>query len=151
LAVKLLGATTVGNAPIFEKFYAGGSGTYGIRGFEYRGVSPRGLPATPNSVAPGGYDIIGTEKKDPIGSDWIAIANAEVTVPLASETFSALFFVDSGMIEEGSIRVSVGTGIQILIPQWFGPVPMRFEIATPLMKEDEDDTQAFSFSVGRLF
>jgi len=28
---------------------------------------------------------------------------------------------------------------------------MRFEIAAPLMKDDEDDTQVFSFSVGRLF
>jgi outer membrane protein assembly factor BamA len=45
----------------------------------------------------------------------------------------------------------VGTGIQILIPQWFGPVPMRFELAAPFMKNDEDETRAFSFSVGALF
>jgi outer membrane protein insertion porin family len=134
LALKLLGATTVGDAPPFEKFYAGGTGTYGIRGFKYRGVSTRS-----------GVD------KDPIGSDWIFLANAEATVPLASETFSALFFVDSGMIDSGGYRASVGTGIQILIPQWFGPVPMRLEIAAPLMKDGDDDTQVFSFSVGRLF
>jgi len=145
LAIKLLGATTVGDAPVFEKFYAGGNGTYGIRGFEYRGVSPRGLPFNAATKT------FGTERKDPIGSDWIALANAEVTVPLSSETFSALFFVDSGMVETGGYRVSAGTGIQILIPQWFGPVPMRFEIAAPLMKDSGDDTQVFSFSVGRLF
>jgi outer membrane protein insertion porin family len=145
LAVKLLGATTVGNAPVFEKFYAGGTGTYGIRGFEYRGVSPRGLPFNAATRT------FGIEKKDPIGSDWIALANAEVTVPLGSETFSALFFVDSGMVETGGYRAAAGTGIQILIPQWFGPVPMRFEIAAPLMKDGDDETQVFSFSVGRLF
>ena len=61
------------------------------------------------------------------------------------------FFVDSGTIDSGPYRVSVGTGIQILLPQWFGPVPMRFEIAAPVMKDDADDTQVFSFSVGRLF
>ncbi len=43
LATKLLAATVVGDAPPFEKFYAGGTGTYGIRGFQYRGVSTRGL------------------------------------------------------------------------------------------------------------
>ncbi|MDD5063560.1 MAG: POTRA domain-containing protein [Phycisphaerae bacterium] len=134
LATKLLAASVIGDAPPFEKFYGGGTGTYGIRGFEYRGVSTRG-----------GVD------KDPIGSDWIVLANAEATVPLASDTFSILFFVDSGMIDTGGYRAAVGTGIQILIPQWFGPVPMRLEIAAPLMKDGDDETQVFSFSVGRLF
>ncbi len=134
LATKLLAASVVGDAPPFEKFYAGGTGTYGIRGFKYRGVSTRG-----------GVD------NDPIGSDWIFLANAEATVPLASDTFAALFFVDSGMIDSGGYRAAVGTGIQILIPQWFGPVPMRLEIAVPVMKDSEDKTQVFSFSVGRLF
>jgi outer membrane protein assembly factor BamA len=153
LAIKLAGATTVGNAPVFEKFYAGGNGTYGIRGFAYRGVSPRGLPNIPSYATDGDPNTspFGTKKKDPIGSKWVAIANAEVTVPLTSDRFSALFFVDSGMIDEGGIRASVGTGIQILIPQWFGPVPMRFELAAPFMKDSDDDTQVFSFSVGRLF
>jgi outer membrane protein insertion porin family len=134
LAMKLLAAAMIGDAPPFEKFYAGGTGTYGIRGFAYRGISKRS-----------GVD------KDPIGSDWIFLANAETTVPLSSETFAALFFVDSGMIDSGGYRAAVGTGIQILIPQWFGPVPMRLEIAAPLMKDGDDDTQVFSFSVGRLF
>jgi outer membrane protein assembly factor BamA len=72
-------------------------------------------------------------------------------MPLIGENFSALFFVDSGTIDTGGYRAAVGTGIQILIPQWFGPVPMRFELATPLMKDDQDETQTFSFSVGGLF
>jgi outer membrane protein assembly factor BamA len=134
LATKLLAATVVGDAPPFEKFYAGGTGTFGIRGFAYRGVSTRS-----------GVD------DDPVGSEWIFLASAEVAKPLASENFSALFFIDSGMIDSGGYRAAVGTGIQILIPQWFGPVPMRLEIAAPLMKSGDDDTQVFSFSVGRLF
>ena len=145
LATKLLGAAMIGNAPPFEKFYGGGSGFYGIRGFDYRGVSTRGTPAV------GGVPIAGRKKEDPIGSDWIFLANAEVTVPLVGENFSALFFVDSGAIDSGGYRAAAGIGIQILIPRWFGPVPMRFELAAPLMKEDEDDTQVFSFSIGRLF
>ncbi|MBN1795276.1 MAG: outer membrane protein assembly factor BamA [Sedimentisphaerales bacterium] len=145
LSVKLLGAANIGNAPFFEKFYGGGTGAHGIRGFEYRGISPRGVPYDPCTATYTG------EKKDPIGSDWIFIANAEVTIPLGNESISALFFVDSGMVDEGGYRASVGTGLQILIPQWFGPVPMRFELAMPFMKDGDDDTQVFSFSVGRLF
>jgi len=141
LAMKLLGATTLSYAPPFEKFYGGGTGTYGIRGFDYRGISTRGLQTNP----------VSNIRKDPIGSDWIFLANAEVTVPLISDNFSALFFVDSGAIDSGKYRASVGTGIQIMIPHWFGPMPMRFEFATPFMKDDEDETRVFSFSVGGLF
>jgi outer membrane protein assembly factor BamA len=79
------------------------------------------------------------------------LANAEISVPLDNEVFSLLFFTDAGLIDSGGVRASIGTGLQILIPQWFGPVPMRFELATPLSKEDEDDTRVFSFSVGALF
>jgi len=141
LATKIRAGTTVGDAPPFEKYYAGGTGTYGIRGFEYRGVSTRGLQT----------NVANPRRKDPIGSDWIFLAGAEVTVPLVGENFSALFFVDSGTIDTGGYRASLGTGVQILIPQWFGPVPMRFEVAVPFMKDDDDDTQVFSFSVGGLF
>jgi outer membrane protein assembly factor BamA len=92
-----------------------------------------------------------TKRKDPIGSDWIFLGSAEVIIPLVGEGLSALVFVDSGAIDSGSYRAAAGVGIQILIPQLFGSVPMRFELAGPLMKEDEDDTQVFSFSMGRLF
>ena len=141
LAAKLHGATVVGDAPPFEKFYGGGTSAYGIRGFRYRGVSTRGLQT----------GVPSPERKDPIGSDWIFIASGEVTMPLIGENFSALFFVDSGTIDTGGYRGAVGTGIQIQIPQWFGPVPMRFELAMPFMKDDQDETQTFSFSVGGLF
>lgn len=141
LATKLLAATVVGDAPPFEKFYAGGSGTYGIRGFEYRGVSTRGLQT----------NVADPKRKDPIGSDWIFLANTEAAVPLVGDTIAMLFFVDSGAIDSGSYRVGAGTGLQIMIPQWFGPVPMRFELAAPLMKSEGDETQFFSFSVGALF
>jgi len=141
LAAKLHSATAIGDAPPFEKFYAGGSGTYGIRGFDYRGVSTRGLQT----------NVLNPQRKDPIGSEWIFLANAEVIMPLVGENLSALFFVDSGMIDTGGYRAAMGTGIQILLPQWFGPVPMRFELATPFMKGEDDETQIFSFSIGGLF
>ena len=132
LETKVWGGTVVGDAPPFEKFYVGGISS--LRGFEYRGISPRS-----------GVD------DDPVGSDWAIVGNAEIAIPLGSETFSWLFFTDVGTVESGGVRASVGTGVQILIPQFFGPVPMRFELAAPFMKDEKDETQAFSFSVGALF
>jgi outer membrane protein insertion porin family len=142
LAVKLLAATTVSDAPPFEKFYAGGTSKYGIRGFEYRGVSTRGLQT----------NVINPIRKDPIGSDWIFLANTEITVPLIGENIGALFFLDSGTIDTGRYRASIGAGIEITIPQLLGTrVPMRFEFATPFMKDEEDERQVFSFYMGRLY
>jgi outer membrane protein assembly complex protein YaeT len=132
LETKVHGGMITGDAPLFEKFYAGGTST--CRGFDYRGISPR---AKTNN--------------DPIGSNWILNGSSEVAVPLGSDVFSWLFFVDGAMIETGTPRTAIGTGIQIQIPQWFGPVPMRFEVATPLTKDGQDDTRFFSFSVGALF
>ncbi|MEN6386601.1 MAG: BamA/TamA family outer membrane protein [Phycisphaerales bacterium] len=129
---KFYAGSVVGNAPVFEKFYGGGIGS--IRGFDYRGVSPRSGP-----------------DDDPIGSKWVATTSHEVIVPLYTETLAGLFFVDTGIVETGGVRASVGIGIQIMIPQWFGPVPMRFELAAPFLKDEDDDTQIFSFSAGALF
>ena len=142
LATKLLAGTTLSYAPPFERFYAGGTRKYGIRGFEYRGVSTRGLQTNvPNPVL-----------NDPIGSEWIFLANSEIITPLIGENISALFFVDSGTVDTGRYRVSIGAGIEIVIPQLLGTrVPMRFEIATPLRKDDDDETQVFSFYMGRLY
>lgn len=138
LETKIHGATIAGDAPVFEKFYAGG--TRSLRGFDYRGVSTRGLQT----------NVINPDRKDPIGSDWIVIGSTEVVVPLSSEVVSALFFIDAGAIDTGGLRASVGTGIQIMVPM-FGEVPMRFEFATPFLKEDEDETRLFNFYIGALF
>lgn len=141
LAGKVRAATVVGDAPPFEKFYGGGTGPYGLRGFEYRGVSTRGLQTNVDSPY----------RKDPVGSDWIFLAGAEITVPMISENFASLFFVDSGTIDTGDYRLSVGTGIQIMVPQIFGDVPMRFEVATPLLRDKGDERQIFSFSAAGMF
>jgi outer membrane protein insertion porin family len=138
---SVLAATTVGTAPPFEKFYAGGTGHYGIRGFEYRGVSRRGLQT----------NVPFPTRQDPIGSDWIFLAKSELIVPLIGQNFNGLFFLDSGTVDSGSYRVSIGAGIEIKIPQIFGNMPMRFELGFPLLKSEGDQTQVFSFSGGGLF
>lgn len=131
LETKVYAGTVIGSAPTYDRFYGGGIGS--LRGFKYRGISPRG------------------ENDDPIGSDWMVHGSAEVAIPFGSEVFSWLLFTDVGFFETGGVRSSVGTGVQIMIPQIFGPVPMRFELGVPITKDGDDDTQAFSFSVGALF
>jgi outer membrane protein assembly factor BamA len=141
LSTKILAGTTFSNAPFFENFYAGGIGMYGIRGFEYRGVSTRGLQT----------NVLNPRRVDPIGSDSIFLANSELTVPLVGDNISALFFVDSGTVDTGPYRISIGTGIQVIVPQVLGPIPIRFTFSDPLQKDDEDDTQSFSFFMGGMF
>ncbi|MBN1457741.1 MAG: outer membrane protein assembly factor BamA [Sedimentisphaerales bacterium] len=136
LETKIHGSTIVGDAPPFEKFYAGG---HSLRGFEYRGISTRG--STTSGPA---------RKDDPIGSKWLILSSAEVTVPLTTDVFSALFFVDAGMIDSGGVRAAIGTGLQIS-PDFFAGARMRFEFATPIMKESDDQTQVFSFSIKNWF
>jgi outer membrane protein insertion porin family len=143
LSARLRAGHVVGDAPPFEKFYGGGMGQYGIRGFDYRGVSTRGLQVFEDGTT-GQY-------VDPIGCDWILLADAEIMIPLIGDKFSMVTFVDSGWIDTGGTRLSAGAGIQIIVPQVFGPVPMRFEYGIPIEKDPLDDVRRFNFSMGQLF
>ncbi len=131
-ATRVSGSKIYGNAPAFEKFYAGGIGT--LRGFDYRGISPRG-----------GRD------EDPVGSSYIFMAGTEITHPIFEETLFGKIFCDSGFVSEGPYRVSVGFGIEIVIPQVFQQVPMHFDFGFPLVEDDKDETQLFSFNFGLTF
>ncbi len=132
LAGRISGSTIVGNAPPFERFYAGGQGS--IRGFAFRGVSPRSGPAN-----------------DPIGSDWMVTGGTELITPLPPENLAGLVFVDGGAVDTGGLRLAAGVGLQLELPQLLGPAPIRFELGFPIMREDEDKTRPFSFSMGTLF
>lgn len=130
----------VGDAPVFERFYGGGIGS--VRGFKYRGISPRGH--WPN----------GAIHRDPIGGDTMLFAGTEYSYPIISDQLRGIFFVDSGTVEEEfeitTYRVSVGFGFRWVIP-FFGPVPMAFDFGFPIVKDDQDRTQVFSFSLGWTF
>ena len=124
-----------GDAPTFDRFYAGGIGS--IRGFDFRSVSPRqGL------------------KDDPVGGDFLALFKAEYTFPLYADAIRGVFFTDMGTVEEnfsmGSLRASVGFGVRLMI-DFFGPVPLEFDLAVPIAKESDDDEQIFSFFIGATF
>ncbi|MFP4052793.1 MAG: outer membrane protein assembly factor BamA [Phycisphaerae bacterium] len=135
LAGRLNSAYIVGDSPIFDRFYGGGIGS--VRGFEYRGISPRSA---------------GTD--EPIGGDFLFYAGAEYSFPLVGEQLRGLLFIDSGTVERDfeltTYRVAVGFGVRWTIP-FFGPVPMSLDFAFPIAKDAKDEEQVFNFSVGWTF
>ncbi|MBM4017095.1 MAG: outer membrane protein assembly factor BamA [Planctomycetes bacterium] len=122
-----------GDAPIFERFFAGGQGS--IRGFEYRGVGPR-----KNDTA--------------VGGDFIALASAEYQFPIFEKTLSGVLFLDTGTVERnlsiGTWRASVGFGVRFTVP-FFGPVPFALDFGFPIAKDGDDETEIFAFSIGTAF
>ncbi len=135
IATKFHVGQILGSAPLFERFYAGGIGS--IRGFEYRGVSPRST---------------GTSHR--IGGDFLMLGGAEYNFPLYGEMFRGVFFLDTGTVEAdiglSSYRAAVGFGLRWVIPR-MGPIPIQLDFAFPVASDEDDDEQVFSFSLGWTF
>lgn len=125
----------LGDAPVFERFYAGGISS--MRGFDFRGISPRdGL------------------RKNRIGGDFMLLTGAEYSFPLYTKVIRGVFFFDMGTVEPNlginTWRAALGGGIRLTLPI-FGTVPMEFDLAIPVSKDGDDDTRIFSFFIGLPF
>ena len=70
------------------------------------------------------------------------------------EFLSVVTFVDSGTVNDDAwlaeYRVGVGAGLRIFIPQ-FGQAPIALDFAYPLMKQQFDEEQVFSFTIDLPF
>jgi outer membrane protein insertion porin family len=122
------------NTPIFERFFAGGFQSF--RGFAFRGVSP---------VAESNPNVY-------IGGQFMAVGTVEYQVPLlANSMVSLVTFSDFGTVEDGvtlgGFRCSVGAGVRVSLPM-LGPVPLAFDFGVPVVRQQTDITQVFSFYVG---
>lgn len=121
-----------GDSPFFERFYGGGIGS--VRGFAFRGISPRSGP-----------------DDDRVGGDFSVTGSAEISFPIAGEELRGVVFTDFGTVEPdfefGTIRSSIGAGIRLTLP-FLGQTPIALDFAFPLTKDRQDDTQFFSFSLG---
>ena len=124
---------TESTTPIYERYYAGGFST--IRGFEYRGVTPR-------------WNGFG------VGGNFEFYNSIELCFPIsADDNIRGVVFVDSGTVEksigdwENEYRVAPGVGIRLSIPM-MGPVPIAFDFAFPINKNKGDITQTFTFNMG---
>jgi outer membrane protein assembly factor BamA len=119
------------NAPVFERFYAGGFRS--LRGFEFRGVSP---------------EVNGFK----VGGDFMFLNSLEYQIPvLATDQLFGVAFIDSGTVEPSvelkKYRITAGFGLRITVPM-LGPVPIALDFGFPIVKDPTDRDQVFSFYVG---
>ena len=124
-------------APVYERFYLGGRT---FRGFKFRTVSPKSVANIDPTIPVG---------NDAVGGTWLFSLGTQFEQPIFQNSFSGVAFIDSGTVTNDigfdRYRVSVGFGVRLYIPQ-FGPAPLAFDFAVPLLKEDSDESQVFSFS-----
>jgi len=134
-ASNVLIGYTGGDTPVFERFYGGGIGS--IRGFEFRGISPRQDPGDTQ-----------------VGGEFELLVGNELSFPVVGKNLRGVVFLDMGTVEEDvgitDWRAAVGFGLRLVV-DYFGPIPMSFDFAWPIAEGDDDDTQVFSFSLGATF
>ncbi|MDO4574075.1 MAG: BamA/TamA family outer membrane protein [Planctomycetia bacterium] len=121
------------DTPIYESYFAGGTTT--IRGFEYRGASPRQ------------YGMV-------VGGNVMVLASLEYLFPItADDSIRGVLFCDTGTVESdirhwnAKYRVSLGAGLRISMPM-LGSAPIALDFAVPVSKEDGDEKELFSFTMG---
>ncbi|HEY6000463.1 MAG TPA: outer membrane protein assembly factor BamA, partial [bacterium] len=122
-------------APLSEKYFLGGS--YSMRGFEFREVSPR------------------DENGDPIGGTEQLLFNFELILGiLPAQGLNAVVFYDTGNVwadvgdvSLGDLRKDWGYGVR-----WMSPLgPMRFEWGYIIDPREGEHSQGFSFIIGGAF
>ncbi len=116
---------------VFDRYYLGGRRL--LRGFRYRGAGPR-------------------QAGEPIGGRARAISSLDLSFPLFWERLRGNLFIDAGLLAESweeaeleDIRVGAGGGFRFLVPAL--DFPIRVDLAWPLVKNNEDADELFSFSL----
>ena len=136
------------DAPVFERWYMGGRT---MRGFAFRTVSPKSNEVIGDDP-PSTFQTSSTFT--PVGGNFLFFAGSQYEVPVMGEFLSVVAFVDSGTVNNddwlGQYRVGVGAGLRIYIPQ-FGQAPIALDFAYPLMKQENDEEQIFSFTLDLPF
>jgi outer membrane protein assembly factor BamA len=131
LALRSLLAIEGSQAPVFERYYAGGFQS--LRGFAFRGVGP----------AFNGFEL---------GGDFMWLNSIEYQVPIKSnDHLYFVTFLDSGTVEPRydirNYRVSAGVGLRVVVPM-LGQLPIALDLGFPIVKGPEDHEQNFSFWLG---
>ncbi|ASJ96202.1 MULTISPECIES: outer membrane protein assembly factor BamA [Shewanella] len=156
------------------------SNSVGPRSFYlYRGSEPCSPdPAGDTCTLPGDPNRVTVSDGRSIGGNAIATASLEMIVPTPfldeayTNSVRTSFFIDAGNVwdtefnydayrflpveqfdkledysDPGRIRASAGMSVQ-----WLSPMgPMVFSLAWPIKKYEDDDTEIFSFNIGKTF
>jgi outer membrane protein insertion porin family len=126
---------------VTDAFFLGGAS---LRGFANAGVGPRDLVSD-----------------DSVGGNWFYSGVAQVSFPLGLPNefgIKGRAFTDLGslgktdatlgnIVDTKSLRASVGVGLTWVSP--FGPISI--DLASPILKEDFDETELIRFDFGARF
>ncbi len=123
-------------APIFERFFAGGRS---FRGFQFRGVGPRGIVASTGGVS-----------DDAAGGRFSLLSTLQYEFPLVDQYLRGVVFTDQGTIANdidlGEWRVTVGAGLRMKIP-FLSQAPFAVDFAIPVVEEEGDQDELVSFTL----
>ncbi|OUS24926.1 outer membrane protein assembly factor BamA [Gammaproteobacteria bacterium 45_16_T64] len=145
------GYNEVSRLPFFENFYAGGFGS--VRGYEDRTLGPKENQSV--------YDF---GDPNPFGGNLLIEGSVELIFPIPfvkdKRSVRTLFYLDGGNVfdthrddEENldinadQLRYSVGVGLSWIT----GIGPLTFSLSKTINDQDDDDTKAFQFSLGKPF
>jgi outer membrane protein insertion porin family len=123
--------------PLFERFYLGGPRTF--RGFEYRRLGPH-------------------QGEEPVGGEAYFAGTLMYSLPLFWRELRAFALLDVGDLEPelGDItghrfRIAAGGGLMVRLRILGQVLPANFYWTPAIAREDEDETEVFSFTLQAEF
>ena len=128
---------------VVDRFSLGG---HRLRGFEPGGVGPRDK-STLDALGGNVFYTVTGELGFPLGLDEVLNLRGAIFTDMGSLASTDDKGPGPGILDEGSLRLSVGVGIGFRSP--LGPI--RLDFSRALLKEDFDLTENFRFSFGTRF
>ena len=128
---------------VVDRFSLGG---HRLRGFEPGGVGPRDK-STRDALGGNVFYTVTGELGFPLGLDEVLNLRGAIFTDMGSLASTDDKGPGPGILDEGSLRLSVGVGIGFRSP--LGPI--RLDFSRALLKEDFDLTENFRFSFGTRF
>lgn len=132
LKMGVIAGGDIPGVPPQDRFYAGGGGS--VRGYGYQEVGPR----YPDNTPEGGLSLVES--------------SVEVRQSL-SDNWGVAAFVDTGYVGSQTSpdfsHPEIGAGFGVRYNLGFGPI--RFDIATPLIRRDGDAVIQVYLSIGQSF
>ncbi len=132
IKVGVIAGGDIPGVPAQDRFYAGGGGS--VRGYGYQEVGPR----YPDNTPEGGLSLVesSVEVRHQLTGAWGVAA-----------------FVDTGYVGSQTSpdfsHPEIGAGVGVRYDLGFGPI--RFDIATPLVRRDGDSAIQVYLSIGQSF
>ena len=150
--------------PFYENYTAGGEGT--VRGFESGTLGPRNTPAT-GTYSSAGQAYYSDRDTEALGGNIMITGGVEYLFPMPfikdNKSLRTSLFWDVGSVYSDKCYLSTTTGCDgVDLSQmassvgvgvtWYSPMgPLSVNLALPIRKPDDAETQVFQFSMGQTF